>query len=805
MRRYIESINPFVSISIFYIISVFIVRSVELATSFSDIEINNISAFLYDNILSAFSISLISFIIYNITSFFSRKTALIICSFFFASTLIAETGLVIYRKMTGLMMGREIIERPLWETLHTIKSVSDIWMIIAVIVLIIIYVFISIKISKKEIHKRTSVTVLLLMLTAGISSLFINPSNDKVTANKLRHCLNECLSYDKPSIFNESSMSGLYKINFDENHIEAYKRIFPYRNVVDETYPLEREDNVKNVLGEYFKKSNVRPNIVLVIMESLGSDMFGFNEYGFSATPFLDSLACHSLVWNNCLSTTPRSSGAVPAITASPPHGIKGFQFGNIPNHNSLFSILKENGYTTNAFYGSWFSFDRIYDYLMAQEIDYMSPFSDECNRNKDDSNYECSSWGYHDGTMFEESMKVIRKRDKGNPHFDMFITISQHDNKLELNNKKKQEYYYSKAEKLLSSLSGDEYKNLKNKKGFIAAFLYGDDCLKQFFHSYNNHLQDNNTIFIITGDHSLNLNPQNPLNAYHVPLIIWSPSIVKTKCFSSLVSHNDITPSMTALLRDNFNIKTPQHVHWVSDGLDTSSSFNCNIKSYFMNANNKVNDYIYDNYFYNKDEKKLYLICDSLKVRNIDDNSVADEIEDFSNTILYIDRYSYLNDRITRHPIISRNKYVLIDSVSIDSVLCISGKEKPSISKPKHFMIHSEKIDSKYSDIKVIFTADIKYTADVSHEQFMDVNIKSSKNIWWPDKISKNIIGYELTPGKWMDMEITKSFHNNNKRDKIYIYVSPTEHDSNWNPEHTIILKNIKITILGTINDEAL
>ena len=100
-------------------------------------------------------------------------------------------------------------------------------------------------------------------------------------------------------------------------------------------------------------------------------------------TPFLDSLSRHSLLWSNCLSTTPRSAGVLPAITASVPYGAKGFQFGDIPACNSLLPILKENGYNNNVFYACPFSFDRISDYLSSQNIDYMSPFKNECTQTK--------------------------------------------------------------------------------------------------------------------------------------------------------------------------------------------------------------------------------------------------------------------------------------------------------------------------------------------------------------------------------------------------------------------------------------
>jgi uncharacterized sulfatase len=113
---------------------------------------------------------------------------------------------------------------------------------------------------------------------------------------------------------------NLSKLEFNKDKIQKYKSIFPEREILDDTYPLERTDNINNVLGQYFKKSKEKPNIVFIIVESLGADLFGVNKYGYTFTPFLDSLSRHSLLWTNCLSSTPRSFGAVPAITGSVPH-----------------------------------------------------------------------------------------------------------------------------------------------------------------------------------------------------------------------------------------------------------------------------------------------------------------------------------------------------------------------------------------------------------------------------------------------------------------------------------------------------
>ncbi len=793
--KYLGKFAPFIIMAIFYIISIFILRIIDL-TFIGDA--NDFSGLIYGNIISALFLSLCVLIIYIVTSFFSNKISNIVTAILFCLLFLAEAGLMIYHDSTGMLMGNEIILRPLWETLLTIKSNLNFWIISGTILLIFVYICLSLFLSKRNINNSIICITLLLIIVLSPLFFVIKPNQDKYVVNKMWYCVNSCLSKKSDSVINKMT------IEFDSEKIRKHEATYPERKILDKHYPLERQDNIDNVLGYYFEKKDVKPDVVFVIVESLGSDFFGYNELGYSFTPFLDSLSEHSLLWTNCLSTTPRSAGVLPATTASVPYGFKGFQFGDIPEHNSLISILKDNSYNTNIFYASYFSFDRVYDYLIAQEIDYMSPFSYECSKNKKNNDFDYSSWGYHDAKLYERGMSIINERNDDNPDLDIFVTISQHDNGLKLNtNKELQDYYYSKAEEILTSIPVEKRDNLSGKKGFMAAFLYGDDALKNFFKQYNENRKDENVIFVITGDHSLNLNSDNPLNAYHVPLIIWSPLLKKTQHFNSVVSHNDITPSLTALLKNNFHLKTPENVHWVSDGLNTDTNFVCNLKTYFISSFGKTANCLYDNIFYIEQNGNdcLYKVENGLILKEIKDDKLLEVMKERMNIMMYVDNYVYVNNKLTKTPIIQSKIYETLESVNIDSVVCKSGCEKPSVLERPLVDIYSTKFRSEYSEIKVVMTAKIKYTADISNKQFIRLSLKSSNAIWSPEEIYTNIIEKDYKPNQWCNLSVVKVFKpiNKHKNSKIEIYLRPTEHDHQWNPEHSVTLKDINITFLGT------
>ena len=795
MKKYLETIKPFFTTSICFIVLLFCVKFFELFTSGS-IRMSFVVEMIYGNLIASLFLSFSVFIIFNIISIFSKKSAFYISSILFSLIIISEISLIFYHNSTGLIMGRELIERPLWETAATVKSVLNFWMIAAAILFIIAFVFINVKIANRrrvKIVLTPTVFVLVLMIISVPLFFVIKPNQDANTVNKVWYCLRSFMSKRTDDM----------AIKFNKELIKKYKEIFPEREVIDDHYPLERIDGNNNVLGPYFENRKVKPDIVFVIMESLGSDLFGQNKLGYTVTPFLDSLSKHSLLWTNCLSTTPRSAGVLPATTASVPHGPKGFQFGDMPEHNSLFSILKSNSYSTNVFYAGAFTFDRIYDYLVFQEIDFLSPFASECSQNKKKNSFDYSSWGYHDMKLYERSLSIINERKDKDPDFDIFITISQHDNGLKLNaNKELQDYYYAKVEEILLSIPSDKKKNISSKKGFMAAFLYGDDALKHFFKEYNASRDDDNVIFVITGDHSLNMSYNNPLNAYHVPLIIWSPLMKKTQHFHSVVSHNDIAPSLTTLLKENFGLNTPDNVHWVSDGLDTAVNFRSNQKTCFITPFNETPNCLYDSIFYieKNNEDFLYLIQNGLHLQQIKNDSLLSVMKERMKTMLYINNYTYVNNKLTQNPILKPKNYELIELVTIDSVVCQSGSEKPSVSGRPLVDIYSKKISSEYTEIKVIISADMKYTADIDHEKFIRLSIRSSNAIWSPEVISRDIVEKDYKPEQWCSINATKVFKSidKNKDSKIDIYLRPTEHDNQWDPDHGVTLKDISIKILG-------
>lgn len=802
MKRYLESVKSFLVPSICFIIVLFLVKTFELFSA--EASFSHLAEMILSNTVASLILSLCIFIIFNIISIFSKKAALYISAVLFSIIVISEIGLIFYHNSTGLVMGRELIERPLRETVVTMISVMRFWMILVTLLFISGFIFVEAKlagIQKSKCHSNWGIAAMILLMTVSIPVfVLIKPDQNENAVNKIWYCFHSCF-LDKEVKDVDIVLS---KLEFDNEKIEMYKSIFPDRQISNTRYPLERKDNINNVLGPYFKESKKQPNIVFIVVESLGADLFGVNDYGYTFTPFLDSLSKHSLLWTNCLSTTPRSFGVVPAITGSVPHGTKGFQFGNIPEYNSLISILRNNDYETNAFYAGEYSFDKVYDYLVSQNIDFLAPLHED-QKKKENKNLDYTYWGYQDKPMFDKSMEIMEQRDNNKSHFDLLITISQHDNRLKLNDKQESDYYYSQVSEVISSLPESEQAKKNEISGHLAAMLYGDAAIKDFVKKYSELYKDGNYIFVITGDHSLNLTPDNPLDAFHVPLIIWSPLLKKSEQFNSVVSHNDIAPTLNALLRDNYNLTTPKEVHWVGESLDTIKDFHCDLKTCFLRYTRTIFDGIFENYYYTTKnyEKKAFYIKDKLQLEEVNDEEIIKNINEKFNALVYADNYSYTNNQITKNPLFPHAKFKVIKEFVFDSIYCKTNAEKPSEKKPENVEILSTKIYSHFNEIKIVMTADVVYTGRVWQDQFINLGINLTHDndleINNYDDISKNFVGKEHHPNKPIKLEFTRVFSVKDFDDiNFEIYLKPTAIDYLWNPEHSVTLKNINVKILG-------
>ena len=387
--------------------------------------------------------------------------------------------------------------------------------------------------------------------------------------------------------------------------LSAYQACHPEFEYDHPGHPFYRKATDPDVLGPFLNQTSdgLPPNLVFIIIESLGRRLTGVTDPQLSFTPFIDSLANVGLFWPNCFSTSERTFGVLPSVFASAPHGRFGFTAVQpMPRHHSLLLDLERNGYTTSFFYGGDSKFDH-YDRFM--EVNHVTEMVIPERLVADSTQYYLlannNRWGLDDDQLFDCAVRYKFNKPDPRPHADIYLTLSTHEPFVVEGIEQYEEQVKAMVEQC-PDLDKKERDNVLRNLNVYACYLYMDQSVRRLFAYYASLPEFANTVFLITGDHRLALVPTGiALRSYNVPLVLWSPLLKRSKTMGAVVSHLDITPSLNAYLNAQYAYAIDDHCHWLGTSFDTVSTYRNTRKLSFMRNNRDVIDYFSGKYCINK------------------------------------------------------------------------------------------------------------------------------------------------------------------------------------------------------------
>ncbi|MBR3568099.1 MAG: LTA synthase family protein [Salinivirgaceae bacterium] len=525
----------------------------------------NIIGCLYDIWLIA-RLSVPVFVVFAVVDWFSPKISKLIFRIITTITILISCILITYYSIAGVPLDRSLFAYSLKEIFGIIgSSQKAAWWSYIFIIGIPAFYYLA---SRRDYHiKNWMYGIYLLIIFAGFcfGKPMMDNSKDQYTAdNKLRHFVSSVASG-----FNQKSSNPIAE------DAALFQNHFPEHQFISTDFPFLHNDNSRNTLSDFFNLKDEKPNLVFVVVEGLGREFSGKNSTVPSATPFLDSLAANSLCWTNCLSTSMRTIQALPSIFGALPMGKTGFMNlrDNAPDYHSLLKILHQNGYRSSFFYGGWLCFDDMCYFMRQNQIDFT------LDEHLYDSVPERNNWGIYDDFMFAEALKSIKNDNK--PRIDVYLTLTTHDPFEYPDEEKYINQYLSIANAANTSVNSSMTRA-------YASYLFLDKSLRQLIDGYRQKPGFDNTIFVITGDHSFNTSAE-PIEVHHVPLVIWSPMLKSARQMDALASHRDITPSFLALLKERYGISTPDKVAWLNRGLDTAQQFRCTTFSPLLDVSRTI------------------------------------------------------------------------------------------------------------------------------------------------------------------------------------------------------------------------
>lgn len=236
-------------------------------------------------------------------------------------------------------------------------------------------------------------------------------------------------------------------------------------------------------IKHYKNNPPTKPNIIVIITESMGREYLasfnkdiGVEDY-VGYTPFLDSLAQHSLIFPNAFANGAKSIHGMSSVLSGIPSFVDAFTSSSYSNQKiqSLVSVLNDLDYDTSFFHGApngsmgFLGFSNIlgFDHYYGME-EY---------GNDDDFD---GSWGIWDEPFLQYMKSTLDHKQQ--PFFSTVFTVSSHE-----------------PFKIPKKYNGEF------PKGHIQMHEpvgYTDYAFKQFFNAAKKEPWFDNTIFVITADH---------------------------------------------------------------------------------------------------------------------------------------------------------------------------------------------------------------------------------------------------------------------------------------------------------------
>ena len=402
-----------------------------------------------------------------------------------------------------------------------------------------IFIYRRFFLPKKEVYLGMAQSLLFFVFFSGCLLLGIRGGFQNIPIDK------SWCYYSKHSVLNFASMNDFW--NFFDILVNPQIKQNPYIYSDNETALLTVSEmyNTKDST-EFIVKSD-RPNIVMVLMESMSADAIACFGGEPGIAPKFDSLAKEGLLFTNYFATGFRTEqGLVALINSFPAQPITTIMrnFGKFDNLPNVIKTLGENGYSTSYFSGGNLLFANTKTYLEVSGIDKMAGI-DEVPHSRE------TDWGAYDEDVYSYQLKELGKLHQ--PFFSIIVTLTNH------------EYFDAKVEPIFKvSSEADKYRNTAH---------YADKCLYDYIQQAKKQPWYSNTLFIVTADHAhkhpLERN-YNEVARHHIPMLILGGALkdeYKGKRIEKTASHLDMAATILGQLEMDHSKFT-----WSKDNLNPYS-----------------------------------------------------------------------------------------------------------------------------------------------------------------------------------------------------------------------------------------
>ncbi len=330
------------------------------------------------------------------------------------------------------------------------------------------------------------------------------------------------------------------------------------KTLIEEKNYMEESD-----LGNWFSKDHYPPenvrfkplNVVIILLESFSAEYVGALNNGDGYTPHLDSLMQLGANFTNVFANAKKSIDGIPAVIAAMPNLMPGSYISSPYNSNELHSIagiLKSKDYTSGFFHGGnngTMNFDNF---------TLITGFEKYYGRKEYPGDDYDGHWGVFDEPFYMYFIENCNQMKK--PFINVFFSLSSH-------------HPYSIPSHLQNRFP-------KGTLPIHESIGYADYALGMFFEKASKTEWYDNTLFVITADHtgpSNSMKYNSKAGHFMIPLLFYHPGGNLKGEFKRVTQQTDIIPGIldylnydepfTAFGNSPFDtLKTPFAVNYPGD-----------------------------------------------------------------------------------------------------------------------------------------------------------------------------------------------------------------------------------------------
>jgi Phosphoglycerol transferase and related proteins, alkaline phosphatase superfamily len=337
---------------------------------------------------------------------------------------------------------------------------------------------------------------------------------------------------DQNRFWNEYAKNGTYELfsAFRNNELD-YRAFYKTMDRREAFNLMKGEIRDANIIFEPVKGENLlrmtaptdtekKPNVIIVIMESMGSKLLGEH------TPYLNALADEGLSFTNMMSTGTRTVRGIEAIMLSIPP-TPGNSIVRRPDNERLFTLgtpFHHNGYTKDFIYGGIGFFDNMNVFFAGNGY----RVTDKLDFSKQSTTFS-NAWGQCDEDLYSESIRLADESFQTGKSFQqVLLTTSNH--------------------RPFTFPAGKVDMEPGSRR---AAVRYADYAVGKFMRDAREKPWFDNTVFVFVGDHPSSIagKTEVPADAYGIVCIMYGPQFFQPEKIDTLCSQIDVAPTLLASL----------------------------------------------------------------------------------------------------------------------------------------------------------------------------------------------------------------------------------------------------------------